>query len=260
MARMSVGKVLVTGASRGIGRAVVELLLTRGATVAVVGRAEDALVRLARQDPRRVTVMIGDVADASQRASMIDQAVTALGGLDGLICCAGVAQHQTVGQIDQATVARQLAVNFIAPLLLSQDAARVMRAQGTGGSIVHVSSSLSVRPATGTVVYSATKAALNAMTRGLALELAPFGIRVNAVLPGVVDTEMVRELRLAPGEPMPTGEALERRVEQQLESFRRLHPLGRLGHVDEIAQSIVHLLDAEWMTGTLMLVDGGITL
>lgn len=260
MTRVSEGRVLVTGASRGIGRAVVELLLARGATVAVVGRDEDPLVRLAREDPRRIMVMIGDVAESSQRDHMIDQASTALGGLDGLVCCAGFARHQPLGHIDEPSIMRQLTVNLVAPLLLSQDAARVMRAQGTGGSIVHVSSTLSVRPAPGTVAYAATKGALDTMTRGLAAELAPDRIRVNAVLPGIVDTEMVRELRLSPGEVAPTGEARQRRVEQQLESFRRLHPLGRLGRVEEIAEAIVHLLDAEWTTGSLMVVDGGLTL
>ncbi len=260
MARVSEGRVLVTGASRGIGRAVVELLVERGALVAAVGREEDALVRLARKDPARITVMIGDVADPSQRDRIVDHAATALGGLDGLVCCAGIARHQPVGAIDEATVTRQLAVNFVAPLLLSQDAARVMRKAGTGGSIVHVSSTLSVRGAPGTTVYGATKGALNAMTRSLAAELAGDGIRVNAVLPGVVDTEMVREPRLAEGEAPPVGEAREKRVAAQLEELRRLHPLGRLGRADEVAATIVHLLDAEWTTGSLHVIDGGLTL
>ncbi|MBC7173021.1 MAG: SDR family oxidoreductase [Polyangiaceae bacterium] len=260
MPRISAGKVLVTGASRGIGRAVVELLLDRGASVAAVGREEDALVKLARRDPSRVTVIIGDVSDPSQRDRIVENAASALGGLDGLVCSAGIARHQALGLIDQATVERQLAVNFVAPLMLSQDAARTMRLERKGGAIVHVSSTLALRPAPGTVVYGATKAALNALTRGLAAELAPDRIRVNAVLPGIVDTDMARAPRLAPGEAMPVGEALDERVDAQLEGFRSLHPLGRLGHASEVAEAVVHLLDAEWTTGTLMVVDGGLTL
>jgi NAD(P)-dependent dehydrogenase (short-subunit alcohol dehydrogenase family) len=260
MAKVSEGRVLVTGASRGIGRAVVTRLLERGAMVAVVGRSEEALVRLARRDPARVTVLVGDVTEPSQREHMITRAAAELGGLDGLVCAAGVALHQRVGHIDAATVAAQLAVNFVAPLLLSQDAARVMRAQGTGGAIVHVSSTLAVHPAPGTAVYGATKAALNALTRSLAGELAEDGVRVNAVVPGVVDTDMVREPRLAPGEAPPTGAARERRVAAQLEALRQLHPLGRLGKPSDIADAVVYLLDAEWTTGSLMRVDGGLTL
>jgi NAD(P)-dependent dehydrogenase (short-subunit alcohol dehydrogenase family) len=260
MAKVSEGRVLVTGASRGIGRAVVERLLERGATVAVVGRSEEALVQLARRDPSRVTVLVGDLAEPTQRRRMVERAAAELSGLDGLVGSAGIALHQRVGAIDEATIAAQLAVNLVAPLLLAQDAAAVMRAQGTGGAIVHVSSTLAVQPAPGTAVYGAAKAALNAVTRSLAGELAEDRIRVNAVLPGVVDTDMVREPRLAPGEEPPTGATRERRVQAQLEALRELHPLGRLGKPADIADAVVHLLDAEWTTGSLMLVDGGLTL
>ena len=124
---------------------------------------------------------------------------------------------------------------------------------------MNVSSTLSERAAEFTSVYAATKAALNALTRGLALELAPHGIRVNAVLPGGVDTDMLRAPRLRPGESLDEA-ALALRVESQLEALSALHPLGRLGRPDEVADVVVSLLDREWQTGSLVSIDGGLSL
>jgi len=110
-----------------------------------------------------------------------------------------------------------------------------------------------------TAVYAATKAGLNALTRTLALELAPHGIRVNAVLPGGVDTDMLRAPRLRPGEALGEAEISER-VESQLAALRALHPLGRLGTPAEVASVIVATLDQAWQTGSLITIDGGLSL
>jgi 3-oxoacyl-[acyl-carrier protein] reductase len=142
-------------------------------------------------------------------------------------------------------------------LLLSQAVADRMR--GRGGAIINVSSTLSERVARFTAAYAATKAGLNALTRSLALELAPHGIRVNAVLPGGVDTDMLRAPRLRPGEVLGEAE-LSERVESQLAALRALHPLGRLGTPAEVASVIVATLDQEWQTGSLITIDGGLSL
>ena len=123
-----------------------------------------------------------------------------------------------------------------------------------------LSSTLAMRPAPTTIAYAASKAALIAMVKAAALELAPDGIRVNAVAPGVVETDMTRALRLAPGEPMPLGEEHEARVAAQLDALRRLHPLGRLGTPEEIAEAITFVLDAAWATGSVLTIDGGLTM
>jgi len=257
---VSEGRILVTGGSRGIGAAVVRAVVAKGGRVLAVGRDQDALVELAREAPDRITVAVGNLQRPEQRDALVGHAVQVLGGLDGLVNCAGIVHYAELDAIEEGSLRAQLEVNFVAPLFLCQAAARVMRAQGTGGGIVNVSSTLGQRPAPKTLVYAATKAALDSMTRSLAIELAPDGIHVNAVVPGVVDTEMVRVPRVPPGEAGPSGAAREAVVAEQLEELRRLHPLGRLGRPDEVARAVIHLLDSEWTTGTLLTVDGGLSI
>jgi NAD(P)-dependent dehydrogenase (short-subunit alcohol dehydrogenase family) len=98
------------------------------------------------------------------------------------------------------------------------------------------------------------------MTRALAIELAPARIRVNAIAPGVIDTEMVRAPRLAPGEPMPVGEARKAREDAQIAELAKLHPLGRVGSVEELADAAAFLLEAPFATGTIFTLDGGLSL
>jgi 3-oxoacyl-[acyl-carrier protein] reductase len=247
-------RVLVTGASRGIGRAIAERLLEEGRGVALVARDEALLDELAARWPRaRVVLADLRVDDAVARAC------DALGGLDGLVHAAGVAPHAALEAITDAELEATWALHVRAPLRLMQQLAAHLRAAGRPGSMVHVASTLALRPAPGTLAYSASKAALVAMTRAAALELAPHGVRVNAVAPGVVDTEMVRALRLAPGEPEPRGAERARRLDEQLDSLRRLHPLGRLGTPAEVAGAVSYLLDAEWATGSVLTLDGGLT-
>lgn len=237
--RPSEGRVVVTGASRGIGRAVVEALLARGATVAVVARTREALADIAAQAGEgRVVVCAADVADAEHRQRLVARLASELGRVDALVQCAGIAPRAPVGEIRESDVASTLAVNFTAPLLLAQSIAGLMRAQGGGGSIVNVASTLGLVPAAGAAVYAASKAALISATRTLALELAADGIRVNAIAPGLVDTEMLRG--------------------RDRDALGRLHPLGRVGRPSEIAEAVVHLLDAQWTTGTVHVVDGGL--
>ena len=250
----------MTGASGGIGRAVVAQLVARGARVAAVGRDEEALMQVARTSSRQVTAVVGDLARESERELLVGHAAEALGGLDGLIHCAGVVKYEPVGTLTPQALEAMWRVNQLAPTLLSQEAARIMVAQGHGGSIVTVSSTLSSRPAPSTVGYAGTKAALEATTRGLAKELSARAIRVNAVAPGVVDTDMVRQPRVAPGTRAPEGAERERLVAEQLSALAYLHPLGRLGTAEEVAELIVQVLDAEWMTGSVVTLDGGLSL
>lgn len=258
--RVSQGRVLVTGASRGIGRAVVACLVKNGARVAAVGRDEEALMQVARLSSKQVTAVVGDLARESERELLVAHAAQALGGLDGLVHCAGIVKYEPVGTLTPQALEAMWRVNQLAPTLLSQEAARIMVQQGHGGSIVTVSSTLSTRPAPSTVGYAATKAALEATTRGLAKELAARHIRVNAVAPGVVDTDMVRQPRVAPGTSIPVGAERDRLVAEQLEALAFLHPLGRLGTATEVAELIVQVLDAEWMTGSVVSMDGGLSL
>ncbi|HEX6243093.1 MAG TPA: SDR family oxidoreductase, partial [Polyangiales bacterium] len=168
---------------------------------------------------------------------------------------AGVVRYAPVGQVDEAELRAQLELDFVVPYLVSQRVGSAMRARGRG-AIVHIASTLGLRPAPDTSAYGASKAALIAATQAFALELAP-NVRVNAIAPGIVDTGMVRVLRREVGEgDAPRATALA----EQMAGFARLHPLGRMGKAEEIARAVLYLLDAEWVTGTVMTVDGGVSL
>jgi NAD(P)-dependent dehydrogenase (short-subunit alcohol dehydrogenase family) len=254
---VSEGRVIVTGATRGIGRAVVDAIVGRGGRVVAVATNRAALDALVAVHGDRVRAVPADLGDTERIADVARTAIDAFGGVEGLVNCAGIARYEPVGAITPDSADVQLRVNLVAPMLLSQAVAEHLRDRG--GAIVNVSSTLSERAAEFTSVYAATKAALNALTRGLALELAPHGIRVNAVLPGGVDTDMLRAPRLRPGESLDEA-ALARRVEHQLEALSALHPLGRLGRPDEVADVVVSVLDREWQTGSLVSIDGGLSL
>jgi NAD(P)-dependent dehydrogenase (short-subunit alcohol dehydrogenase family) len=254
---VSEGTVIVTGATRGIGRATVAAILARGGQVVALARDERALADVVAATPARVRVVAADLADVAQVHEAAQRAIDAFGSVDGLVNCAGIARYEPVATVGLESIEAQLRVNLIAPLLLSQAVAAHLR--GREGSIVNVSSTLSEHVAQSTVVYAATKAALNTLTKGLALELASAGVRVNAVLPGGVGTDMLRTPRLRPGESLSPEEA-ERRVESQLAALAELHPLGRLGKPEEVAAVIVQVLDQTWQTGSLVTIDGGLSI
>lgn len=248
-------RVLVTGASRGIGRGVAEQLLREGRRVVLAARDEDRLAEVASIAPERASVLVADVANDGD---LVARACVPFSGLDGLVHAAGVAPHRPLDGITDADLDVTWALHVRAPLRATQ--ALAAHLDGRPGAIVHVASTLALRPAFGTLAYATSKAALVALTKGAALELASKNVRVNAVAPGVVETDMTRALRLAPGEAPPDEHEREQRVRAQLEGLRRLHPLGRLGTVDEVAAAIVYLLDAEWVTGSVLTIDGGLML
>lgn len=254
---ISEGTVVVTGATRGIGLATVEAILARGGKVVAVARDAAALQVLAASSEARIRTVAADLEDVARVEDVAERALDAFGSVDGLVNCAGIACYEPVGAISLASIEAQLHVNLVAPLLLSQALAEHLGTRG--GSIVNVSSTLAERVVRNTLVYAASKAALNAMTKGLALELARFGVRVNAVLPGGVETDMLRKPRLRPGESLGEDE-LEARVAADLEALAALHPMGRLGEPREVAAVIVAVLDQTWQTGSLVTIDGGLSL
>jgi 3-oxoacyl-[acyl-carrier protein] reductase len=250
-------RVLVTGGGSGIGRATAEAILQGGGKVAVVGRRLERLEELVSAWPGRAVAARADLQHAGDRQGLLGWARDALGGLDGLVHSAGTVHHQLPGHIDEESLRAQLELNLVAPLRLGEEALEVLE---PGGAVVFVTSTLAARPLATSAVYSAAKAGLNAAMRSLALAGAARQLRINAVSPGVVDTEMIRQPRLRPGEEPPTGEERERRSSEQLEALAALHPLGRLGRPEEIAEAILYLLQAPWTTGAELVVDGGLLL
>lgn len=262
VAPISSGRILVTGASRGIGRAVAEALGRRGAKLALLGRDADALLVTARKAPRHAaTVLVGDLANPSEREGVVPRAVEALGGLDGIVHCAGVLHYEEIGGLSADALRAQIEVNYLAPVLLLQQAQKALRQSyfesERPASVVLVGSSVASRPAPGLLGYGASKAALHNAARVLAAELAPH-IRVNVLAPGVVDTDMIRAPRLKPGEEAPLGTALRERVDAQVAALSALHPLG-LGDAAQVADAALYLLDAGWATGSELTLDGGLT-
>jgi NAD(P)-dependent dehydrogenase (short-subunit alcohol dehydrogenase family) len=240
---------LVTGASRGIGRAIAELLVARGRHVIASARDSEALRALERAHPQQLIALPHDLA--TDGASTLIERASALGALDEVVLAAGIARYAPFVDTSERDLRAQLDINFIAPFLLLQSAAKHM----THGSIVLVASTLAFRAAPATSAYAASKAALLSMAKSAALELAP-RLRVNVLAPGVVDTEMVR----VPRRSLHEGEDPVSVVAEQLEALRKLHPLGRLGTPEEIAEAALYLLDAKWLTGSVLTIDGGLTL
>ena len=230
-------KVLVTGASRGIGRAVCERLLGRGASVAAVARGAALLADLRSKAPNRVHTIACDLADPEARHGLAQRARDALGGLDAVVAAAGVVAHQPPGAISERSLREQLEIDLVAPLRLGEEALSVL---DEGGAMVFVSSTLALRPIASSAVYSAAKAGLQAAARSFALAGAPRRLRVNVVCPGVVDTDM-----------------LAARPEKERAFLQSLAPLGGVAQPDEIADAIAYLLDAPHTTGATLVVDGG---
>lgn len=248
--RLTGRRVLVTGAERGIGRALAIGCATAGADVGVhyVDRAADAdeVVALIRGLGRNAVAIRADLADRAQASILVDEAEHALGPINVLVNNAGVLVRRPFLQTTLEDLDRTLAVDFVAPFLLSQLVAQRLIATGNGGSFINVTSVSQERAAPGLAAYQAAKAAVWMLTRGLALELAPHGIRVNSVAPGTTVTALNRDLLAQPSI-----------ATERLASI----PLGRFGEPQDHVGAVVFYASDEssWVTGTSLVVDGGIT-
>ena len=238
------GKVaIVTGASRGIGRAVAELLAARGASLVLVGLDKDRIEMTAASLGSAVAVA-GDIADPATAAGAIETAASRFGRLDILANIAGVFPTALLQDTSDAQFAESIAINLQGTFAFCRAALPVMRAQGSG-AIVNMSSMAARFPTPGLSVYSASKAGVEALTRAIAAEAAPH-VRVNAVAAGPTATETVRALMAAD----TTGATAA--VTQGL-------PLGRLAQPEEIAEVVLFLASgrASCMTGQIVHANCG---
>lgn len=240
---------LVTGATSGIGRATALRIAAAGGAVALTGRNEAALADVAAEVEALGSTAVPLVADLTQRADrqrVVADAVQALGGLDLLVNAAGVIATGSVETTTLEDFEAMFALNTTAPFHLMQLATPALKARK--GAIVNVSSVTGIRAFPGVLSYCSSKAALDQLTRCAALELAEHGVRVNAVCPGVVVTELHKR-----------GGMDADRYAEFLEHSRSTHPLGRVGDADEVARLIVFLgtSEAGWVTGVTMPIDGG---
>jgi NAD(P)-dependent dehydrogenase (short-subunit alcohol dehydrogenase family) len=243
------GKVaIVTGAGRGIGRAIARRLSADGATVVCAQRSlaeGEAVAEELRRDGAGALALEVDVASESSVADMARLTLSALGRVDVLCNNAGVNVVNTVVQTDLADFDRIMAVNARGPFLTMKSVIPHMLERG--GSVINIGSIASTVALRRHAAYCASKGALLALTRQAALDYSRYGIRINAVAPAYVETEMFRAARAAEGDP-EAGAAL-----------AALHPSRRLGTPDDVAGSVAYLAsdDSAWVTGSLLQVDGG---
>ena len=234
---------VVTGASRGIGAAIARALDRAGARVLLTARGEDDLVKVAddlQHDPVVVAADLGDVGAAAEVAA---EALQKLGSVDILVNNAAAAARLPTVETDAALIDQLLAVNVRAPLLLIAALIPSMM-EHAGGSIVNISSVSALVGTPRRVAYAASKAALDAATRSLAIELGPAGIRANSVAPGVVDTALWAKNKAIPG---------------VVETIEGQTPLRRWATPEDIADVVVFLASdaARFITGETISADGG---
>jgi NAD(P)-dependent dehydrogenase (short-subunit alcohol dehydrogenase family) len=235
----------VTGASSGIGLARAESYVRSGAHVVLNARDEEKLRRTAEAlgRPEQIALVAGDIAARATAERMIEVARARFGRVDTLINNAGVFAAKPFADYSEVELDAYLDINLRGAFLASQAFVAQLRAQGGGGSIVSITSSISISalaavPASATI---AAKGGLNALTRSLALELAPEHIRVNAVAPGLVKTP------------------LHGRTEAQYSELASLQPMGHVGETSDIVGAVRYLASARFVTGVVLPVDGGMS-
>jgi NAD(P)-dependent dehydrogenase (short-subunit alcohol dehydrogenase family) len=235
---------IVTGASRGIGAAIARALDRAGARVVLVARDREALGSVAADLHNGPVILPVDLADPDAPARLVAEARDRVGAIDVLVNNAALAARAPTEELDAELVDRLYAVNVRAPLLLIAALVPSMVERGRG-AIVNISSGSAVVGTPRRAAYAATKGAMDAATRSLAIELGPHGIRVNSVAPGVVDTEMWARNKAIPG---------------VIEEIEALTPLRRWATPDDIADVVVFLASdgARFVTGETVCVDGGL--
>jgi NAD(P)-dependent dehydrogenase (short-subunit alcohol dehydrogenase family) len=245
------GKVaLITGGSKGIGRAIALSFAEAGADVAVAARGPEALDKTTREieerGPRALAIT-ADVSDPDQVGAMVDTATSELGGIDILVNNAGAAPFfSTVDAIRLEGFEKYFRINFLSALYATRAAAPALLKKGLGASVINVASVAAFIASPGLTYYSTAKAAMVNLTRTVAREWAGFGVRVNAIAPGWIETELNEGARQDP---------------TFTETIRGSIPMGRWGTAEEVAGVARFLASdaASFMTGSVVVVDGGQT-
>jgi NAD(P)-dependent dehydrogenase (short-subunit alcohol dehydrogenase family) len=240
--------ILVTGANSGIGEAAVAQLAAAGAHVFGVARRKEALESAKTKHPK-VRWLLADVAKPEQGRAVVKTIVDQVGRLDVLVNNAAVFEIGPVEGSSEQMIRNQFDINVFGAVFMTQAALSALIA--TKGSIINIGSAAGHKPAPGAAIYAATKAAIESLTRSWALELAPKGIRVNAICPGPTETQVFGKLPI-PAEMIPQVKA----------QFVAQVPLGRIATPDEVAKWIAHVADPSvtWMTGEILAIDGGMSL
>ena len=235
---------LITGATSGIGKATVELFLREGAKVALVGRNQDVLDTMTQGD--KSLALRADVTHYEECTAAVNQTLSTFGQLDILVNAAGIIAGGTITDTSRQTWRDMMRINLDCVFDMMQLC--VPHLEKSAGNIVNVSSVTGTRAFPGVLAYCVSKAGVDQLTRCTALELADKGVRVNAVNPGVVVTNLHRR-----------GGFDAEKYDTFLEHSKTTHPLGRVGRPEEIAAGILYLASAQsgWVTGVTLNIDGG---
>lgn len=241
---MADGVVVVTGAGAGIGRRSCELLADAGYVVAALGRRVEKLRDYATTG--RVVGFGCDVREPQDVATCIDEIRSTCGEIRGLVNAAGIIIEQPIEDVTLEDFRAQFRTNVEGTVIMIQECLSDLKR--SRGSIVNFSSMLTRRPLPNASAYAATKGAIEALTKVLALELGVHGVRVNAILPSLVRSDIYIDAGMSP-----------QRYEEMLTELKGIFPLGRVGEPDDVAGLVRFLISNEssWMTGCEMNVDGG---
>jgi len=244
--RLAGRRVLVTGAASGIGLAIARLFRSEGAAVAMLDRDQARLKEAAADD---AVALVCDVADERQVQDAVGRAAAGLGGLDGVVNSAGIDLMRPFEQMTAEEWRRVLAVDLTGPMLVCQAALPAMKRAGRG-TIVNIASGAALRPLEQRTAYCAAKAGLVMFGKTLAVDLAAYHIRVNAICPGIIDTPLFRSSWEGAADP-----------EAELARILDRYVIKRPGQPDEIAQAALYLTSDEssFVTGAALAVDGGRT-
>ncbi|MGO4747769.1 SDR family NAD(P)-dependent oxidoreductase [Streptomyces sp. 2MCAF27] len=237
---------LITGGGTGIGRAAAQQFAASGAEVLIVGRTAESLAETA-EEHSRIRTFVADVAEPNAPADIVAAAVEAFGRIDVLVNNAAITRPAPLGAIDRKVAGEQLATNLLAPVFLTQHALPHLAA---GGAVVNVTSNPPHYGWADNSIYGATKVALDFLTHTWAVELAPRGIRVLSVAPGITATPVLSHAGFSDEQIASAGKELRARI-----------PLGRIAQPQEIAWWIVNATrpEAAYLTGTVIRVDGGLS-
>lgn len=242
---------LITGAGSGIGLATAEHFLKNNWRVIAVGRTQTKLEELRSKFPDQVVAIQCDIAKAHDVSKLISKITDLIPQIKALVNNAGIWKRVSFFETDDDTWREQFETNVLGSVRITRDLLKLSIAQDNTLSVVNISSTLGVRPIADTAAYSASKAAMVSWTKTLALEVAKYKIRVNCICPGLVDTPIHDFHQNASAESIALRAVLQ-----------NAQPIGRLGKPEDIAAGAYYLCSdqAEWVTGSTLSIDGGISL
>ena len=233
--------VLVTGASSGIGRAVAIECSKMGATIILTARNKERLNEtMLQMEGETHTIITADLNNNEERKKIVDISPM----IDGLVNCAGISGHSLFSFLKRNEIEQMFNINYFSPLYLTQSIIKNKKLKKNSSIVFITSTSGILSSYIGGSLYSSTKGAINGMIKGMCIELAPKNIRVNSVMPSMIDTPIMEDGALS---------------KEDFEKDKEKYPLKRYGKPEEVAYAVIYLLSdaSSWITGSNLLIDGG---